>query len=72
LAQWPPFQLIDFSTGSQVRLSSTNTPGNIVLQETDNLALLNGQFSVIVDVTESAAFSGCTRCKRDKSVDLKE
>ena len=68
-AQSPPALLIDFSTGSQGRLSWTNTPGNIVLEETDALTptnvwrplpqiptLFNGQFSVIVDITGVTRF----------------
>ena len=59
LAQSPPPLLIDSGNSSQVRLSWTSTPGNIVLEETDTLSvwrpftqvpvLLNGQFSVMVD-----------------------
>ena len=69
LAQAPPALLIDFSTDSQVRLSWTNTPGNIVLEETatitptsvwrpfpQNPTLLNGRFSVMVDITGVTRF----------------
>src|SRR5688572_10281282 len=69
LAQSLPNLLIDFVTGSQVRLSWTNRPGNIVLEETDaltptsiwqafpqNPTLLNGQFSVLVDVIGVSRF----------------
>src|SRR5262245_47025254 len=65
----PPNLLIDFITGSQGRLSWTNTPGNIVLEGTDTLTptsiwqtfpqnptLANGQFSVLVDVTGISRF----------------
>ncbi|MCI0537976.1 MAG: hypothetical protein L0Z50_22400 [Verrucomicrobiales bacterium] len=69
LGQSPPSVLIDFSNGSQVRLSWPNMPGNIVLEETDaltptsvwqpfpqNPTLLNGQFSVAVDITGVSRF----------------
>jgi RHS repeat-associated protein len=69
LAQTPPALLVDVTTNSRVRLSWTNTPGNILLEETDSLSptnlwgpfsqsptLLNQRFFVVVDVTGVSRF----------------
>src|SRR2546426_5302726 len=69
LAQSPPALFVDVPTGSRVRIYWTNTPGNIVLEETDSLSptllwrlfsqgptLLNGQFFVVVDFTGTNRF----------------
>ena len=66
-AQSLPGLLIEHSTSSQVRLSWTNTSGNIVLEAADSLsptnvwrpvarALSNGQFSVTIAMTGNNRF----------------
>src|SRR6185503_10428693 len=64
-----PILLIEYLTGSQVRLSCSNASGTVVLEATDSLspinvwrplaqvpAVSNGQFSVTIDATGGSRF----------------
>ena len=69
LAQAPLSLLVNFNNGYQVRLSWTNAPGTIILEETDRLAaasvwkpspttpiLVNGWYSVLLDIPGPGRF----------------